>query len=154
MKPTYDEVKGENQNETLAQCERCKYLGIKNCKYKDMYDRCAFENCILDEEEQPPTTKKFWFKCIICQTPTCKEVESIDSFICDSCRSRMQDAEKLPFTCRYCGKKQYTPSQWMFSKVCDECIPKLYSPNCKNYSNIGSHSFSSGGVKSNAPTYK
>ena len=41
----------------------------------------------------------------------------------------------------------------MFSKVCDECIPKLYSPNCDNYSQTGSFSISSGGNIKNVGTF-
>lgn len=151
----YDEVKGANQNETLQQCEPCMYTSqYPECRHRDAYGRCEYENCIWDEQETSLTTKKIWFNCIICNGLTSRSPQGKESHICESCRSRMKDAEQLPFTCRYCGKSQYTPSKWMFSKVCDECIDKLYSPNCKNYSNIGSHSFSNGGSLSNAPTYK
>ena len=39
MKSQYEEVKGDNQNESLEQLEMCKYLvqGIdKPCKHRDM----------------------------------------------------------------------------------------------------------------------
>ena len=154
MNGKYEEVRGENQNEPLKQFVACPYIQTKTtCRYRDMYGRCTLENCILDQQETAPTTKKWWFKCIICGHPTALEPEAVRVPICESCISRMNDAEVLPFTCRYCGKKQYTPSQWMFSKVCDECIPKLYSPNCDNYSQTGSFSISSGGNIKNVGTF-
>ena len=73
MKSKYEEIKGDNQNESMEQLEMCKYLvqGIdKPCKHRDMYGRCTFENCILDEEESPLRSKKWWFQCIICKHPT------------------------------------------------------------------------------------
>ena len=47
-------------------------------------------------------------------------------------------------------RKQYTPSKWMFSRVCDECIPLLYNKNagqtCLKYTpKAGKHSISKGG---------
>ena len=62
MKSKYEEIKGDNQNESMEQLEMCKYLvqGIdKPCKHRDMYGRCTFENCILDEEESPLRSKKW-----------------------------------------------------------------------------------------------
>lgn len=153
MKNQYEEIKGDNQNESLEQLEMCKYLvqgEDKPCRHRDIYGRCTFENCVLDSEESPLRSKKWWFQCIICKHPTSIEPDGLRVPFCESCISRMNEAEVLPFTCRYCGKKQYTPSKWMFSRVCDECIPLLYNKNagqtCLKYTpKAGKHSISKGG---------
>lgn len=132
-----EEVTGDKYIENPIRFELCKHLATdknnEHCKWIDNQGYCPFECCIKDEGEQPPERKGWTFTCIICGNPCTMEPKNMKIHWCRSCIEKAQDAEKLPFTCRYCGKEQNKRSQWMFSKVCDECIPKLYSPNCKNY---------------------
>ena len=138
-----DEVKGEGWDEEKIQFEPCKYRvqdqedktpGYdKKCKYMDNYGNCIFENCKYDQEETPPTVVEWWFKCVACHEPDSIDPKHMKIHFCRSCIHRINIWEELPFTCRYCGKKQSHPSQWWASGVCDRCIPQLYNKNCKNY---------------------
>ena len=127
------EMKGDGADDPKIQFEPCKYKD-KDCKYYDNYGNCIFENCRFDQEELPPTVTQWWFTCLICHKPDSIDPKHMKAHFCKSCIDRMNEAEVLPFTCRYCGRSQNHPSQWMFSRVCDDCIPKLYDPNCKKYS--------------------
>ena len=71
MKNQYEEIKGDNQNESLEQLEMCKYLvqgENKPCRHRDMYGRCTFENCVLDSEESPLRSKKCGFNVLFVNT--------------------------------------------------------------------------------------
>lgn len=138
------EIVGEGQNEEKVQFERCKYKdanekskhaegGDGKCKYMDTRGYCIFENCLYDQEETPPTVEYWWFECIVCKQPDIINPKNMKIHWCHSCIRRANEAEVLPFTCRYCGSQQNHPSQWMFSRVCDDCIDKLYWPHCDNY---------------------
>lgn len=141
------EITGDGADEEKMEFEPCKYnpsgKGIdaespgygyrENCKYMDNYGNCIFENCMYDQEETPPQMEDWWFTCVVCQQPDNIEPKHMKIHWCRSCIDRANEAEILPFTCRYCGRKQHTPSQWFMSRVCDSCIKKLYNPNCKNY---------------------
>ena len=141
------EVLGDGYDEEKIQFEPCKYNPDKKeiepekhgygyrelCKYMDNYGNCIFENCMYDQEETPPTTDNWWFTCVICQQPDTIDPKNMKIHWCKSCIDRANEAEVLPFTCRYCGRKQNHPSKWFMSRVCDRCEPKLYNPNCHNY---------------------
>ena len=105
----------------------------KKCKYMDNKGNCIFENCRYDQEETPPHVTEWYFTCVICHEPDSIDPKRMKIHWCRNCIARANEAEVLPFTCRYCGKKQGHPSQWFLSMVCDSCIDQLYNPNCKNY---------------------
>lgn len=131
-----EEITGDGQTDDLLQYDICSRLAeIDTCMYRDVYNYCALENCAWDE--LPNNTPDWWYNCEICNQTTSADPRGIRSYWCESCRSRIRQAEELPFTCRFCGKKQYSPSQWMFSRVCDDCIQHLYNKNCKKYDPTG-----------------
>lgn len=134
----YEEITGDKQTNLPLQFEKCWMLvqnGDSNCNKIDSYGFCTLETCIYKENnsEYPNTCDQWWFNCVICGQPSSIAPKDMKIHWCQSCIDRANKAEHLPFTCRYCGKQQYKPSSWMFSRVCDECIKHLYNKNCKNY---------------------
>lgn len=138
------EIVGDGQDEQKVQFEPCKYRNTQEesnpgrgrdgkCKYMDNYGNCIFENCIYDQEETPPHVVEWHYTCVVCHRPEVIDPKKMKIHWCTSCIARANDAEVLPFTCRYCGRRQNHPSAWFLSKVCDSCIPKLYDPNCRQY---------------------
>lgn len=139
------EMKGDGADDAKIQFEPCKYrdkskekngryYGIDyKCKYMDNNGYCIFENCKFDQEELPPHVVEWWFTCVVCHEPDSINPKHMHIHWCKSCIARANEAEVLPFTCRYCGKKQNHPSTWFMSRVCDSCVSKLYNPWCKNY---------------------
>lgn len=132
-----EEIKGDNQDKTPEQfneCVRLKDDKDLHCKYMDNNNKCIFENCLYAHEETPTTVLQWWFTCIICKRPDAIMPKDMKIHWCQSCINRANEAEVLPFQCRYCGSYQNKPSEWMFSRVCDKCVDKfLYQPRCKNY---------------------
>ena len=115
------EVKGDNADRQMLQFEECKY-GKEACKYIDLYGNCMAENCLFDQEECPPLTKKYWTICIICKEKFCVDPKEMRAYICQSCLDRIHAREVLPFSCVHCGKKQHHPAIIPFSGICDECF--------------------------------
>lgn len=129
------EIIGEGQRtgDQLVAMEKCRKLDEdtdKQCKYIDNYGNCIFDNCIWDMNEIPNTTKKWWYKCIICDQPSSINPRYMKAHICQSCQDRMWAAEKLPFKCVHCGKTQNHPSKLMFSGICDECFKHEVFNDC------------------------
>ena len=115
-------------------CLRIEEDGDKECKFRDVDSRCAFEHCIYDGSELPPITKKFMTTCIICTKPFEIDPRHMKAHICSSCIQRIQKMEKLPFTCICCGSQQDKPSIIPFSSICDYCVSyKLFNTSCINY---------------------
>jgi len=120
----------------FGQFDQCSY--DVECNYRDAVSgNCIFETCILQNSEQPKTETLWYFKCIICDNIDCIQPNQMKGFICSECISRMQAAEKKPFTCVFCGKEQSTHTKMgIFGQVCDECFSKLWRAiNCKNCGN-------------------
>ena len=146
-----EEMLGDGSEEQKMQFEPCKYRtqdkekghddrGFDGkCKYMNNYNNCIFENCVMEQEETPPTVDQWWYTCVICHAPDSIDPRQMKIHWCNSCISRANEAEILPFTCRYCGARQNHPSQWFMSRVCDACIDQLYNKNCKNYWCNGCH---------------
>lgn len=153
-----EELLGEGYDEEKIQFEPCKYRNQKEegtrsndwnngydkkCKYMDNNGNCIFENCLYDQEETPPQVLVWNYECVICRQPASIVPKHMKIHWCPSCIRRANEVEVLPFTCRFCGRRQKSPSAWFFSGVCDSCIDKLYNPNhediCKNWEPIGSY---------------
>ena len=138
------EMLGEGYDEEKIQFEPCKYrnvegenngrLGFDNkCEYMDNEGNCIFENCRYEQEETPPHVEEWWYTCVACKRPASINPKYRKIHLCHDCIRRINNAEVLPFTCRYCGKQSNEPSDWWGSRVCNSCLEKLYNPNCKNY---------------------
>lgn len=137
-----EEVKGEGWDEPKIQFEPCSHRTLdedsipgydRKCKYMDNYGYCIFENCRYDQEETPPHVTTWYFTCVVCHEPDTIDPKRMKIHWCRSCIARSNEAEVLPFTCRYCGKKQNHPSPWFMSRVCDDCVEQCYNKNCKNW---------------------
>ena len=117
------EIKGDNADRQMLQFEECKY-GKKACKYIDLYGNCMAENCLFDQEECAPLTKKYWTICSICKEEFCVDPKEMREYWCQSCLDRIHAREVLPFKCVHpsCGKLQYHPAIIPFSGICDECF--------------------------------
>ena len=115
------EVKGDNADREMKQFEQCKYKR-ESCKYIDLYGNCMAENCLFDQEECPPLTKKYFTECIICKEKFCVDPRDMRAYICQSCLDRIHRVEVLPFECVHCGKLQHHPAIIPFSGICDECF--------------------------------
>lgn len=83
-----------------VQFEQCIH---GNCRYKDAATgRCAFEACILtedDESDLPKITSNFSYKCNICGKIVSKSFKAINITICDRCLQRL----KKSASCQRCG---------------------------------------------------
>lgn len=83
-----------------VQFEKCLY---GDCRYKDAATgRCAFEACILtedDESDLPKITGNFSYKCNICGKIVSKSFKAINITICDRCLARL----KKSASCHKCG---------------------------------------------------
>ena len=95
-----------------VQFEQCPY---GDCRYKDAATgRCAFEACILtdeeyynemedftedDESDLPKITGNFSYKCNICGKIVSKSFKAINITICDRCLARL----KKSASCHKCG---------------------------------------------------
>ena len=115
------EIQGDNPNREMKQFEQCKYKR-ESCKYIDLYGNCMAENCLFDQEECPPLTKKYFTECIICKEKFCVDPRDMRAYICQSCLDRIHRVEALPFTCVHCGKQQHHPAKIPFSGIRDECF--------------------------------
>lgn len=134
------EMQGDGQiddPEQVVSFEICKMLDKDDehhCKYMDIANKCIFDQCIYDTEELPKFTRKWYTKCLICTEVFARDPRYMKAPFCDSCISRMQAAEKLPFTCVNCGKKQNHPAIIMFSSTCDYCTQhKLFNTCCLKF---------------------
>ena len=115
------EVKGDNADRQMLQFEECKYHK-EACKYIDLYGNCMAENCMFDQEETPPLTKKYWTICSICKEKFSVDPREMREYWCQSCLDRIHAREVLPFTCVHCGRKQNHPAVIPFSGICDYCF--------------------------------
>jgi hypothetical protein len=115
------EVKGDNADRQMQQFEECKYHK-KSCKYIDIYGNCMAENCLFDQEECAPLTKKYWTVYTICKEKFSVDPKEMREYFCQSCLDRIHAVEVLPFTCVHCGKQQHHPARIPFSGICDECF--------------------------------
>ena len=115
------EVKGDNADRQMLQFEECKYHK-EACKYIDIYGNCMAENCLFDQEETPPLTKKYWTICTICKKKFSVDPREMREYFCQSCLDRIHAREVLPFTCVHCSKSQHHPAIIPFSGICDECF--------------------------------
>ena len=115
------EVKGDNADRQMLQFEECKYHK-EACKYIDVYGNCMAENCLFDQEETPPLTKKYWTICTICKEKFSVDPREMREYFCQSCLDRIHAREVLPFSCVHCGKSQQHPAIIPFSGICDECF--------------------------------
>lgn len=131
-----EELVGDGQiddPELVVSFEICRMLDKDDdhhCKYMDIENRCIFDHCIYDTDELPRFTRKWYTKCIICTEVFARDPRYMKAPFCDSCISRMQAAEKLPFTCINCGNSQDTPSLIMFSSICDYCVQHILFNSC------------------------
>jgi hypothetical protein len=115
------EVKGDNADRQMLQFEECKYHK-EACKYIDIYGNCMAENCMFDQEETAPLTKKYWTICSICKEKFSVDPREMREYWCQSCLDRIHAREVLPFTCVHCGRKQNHPAVIPFSGICDYCF--------------------------------
>ena len=115
------EVKGDNADRQMLQFEECKYHK-EACKYIDLYGNCMAENCMFDQEETAPLTKKYWTICSICKEKFSVDPREMREYWCQSCLDRIHAREVLPFTCVHCGRKQNHPAVIPFSGICDYCF--------------------------------
>lgn len=115
------EVEGDNANRQMLQFEECKYHK-EACKYIDLYGNCMAENCMFDQEECAPLTKKYWTICSICKEKFSVDPREMREYWCQSCLDRIHAREVLPFTCVHCGRKQNHPAVIPFSGICDYCF--------------------------------
>ena len=118
-----NELKGTTEG-PFIQFEECTY--DKLCKFRDVNGKCIFETCIV-QNTMPPTTLLWYFNCIICKNVDSIRPDRMKIHACKSCIDRMNDAEVLPFECRFCGATVNSPSPWMFSKLCPSCIGRIHA---------------------------
>ena len=116
-------MEGDTGAAPYPQFEMCKHP-TADCKHKDIAGRCIFENCKYDG--MPQTAKLHFFKCIICGEVDCIDPKEMKAHFCQSCIKRMQKAEVLPVACKACGKLIESPTNWIFSGLCQECLNNLY----------------------------
>lgn len=134
-----DQIEGDNADLVLQQFDPCKYNNTK-CKHIDNRGNCCYENCIFDKEETPVMMEQFWTHCIICDNEFSINPRNMKAYICDSCRERLFKAEKLPFTCIFCGRQQEKPARVIFSQTCDECFDYVVdNRGCRKYEKGGGH---------------
>lgn len=114
---------GDTGAAPYPQFEVCKHPNT-DCKHKDVAGRCIFENCLYDEA--PNTAKLHFFKCVICGEVSAIDPREKKVHFCELCIQRMNDAEVLPVKCKACGKPIETPTNWIFSGLCQSCLNNLY----------------------------
>lgn len=133
------QTKDPNLIVAFDKCCRLNEDTEHKCKFRDIDDRCAFEQCIYDGSELPTITKKFSTNCIICGEPFHMDPRYMKAHICTSCLGRLQLTEKLPFTCICCGRSQDRPALIPFSRICDYCVShRLFVTCCENFTPSGS----------------
>jgi len=114
---------GGSKEGPFNQFALCHYTE-NSCKYKDVNGYCIFENCVVDGTN-PPAVLLHYYECIICKNVDCCTPMDLKAHICTHCLERIQAAEVLPHTCRWCGASVDTPPTWMFSGLCEECLGRL-----------------------------
>ncbi len=110
---------GETKEGPFFQFEECPHKDF-NCKFRDIAGNCIWETCVVDNVN-PPQVELWYFKCAICGLEDAVKPQEMRVPFCRSCLKRMNNVEKLPHTCRYCGKTINSPAAFMFSGICDEC---------------------------------
>ena len=120
------ELRGDTSSAPYPQFEMCKYADSDSisCKYRDAAGRCVFENCVYDG--LPKTGLLHYFECVICKEIDCIDTREMKVHFCHTCIERMQAAEVLPVTCKACGESIESPTDWIFSGLCQSCLNNLY----------------------------
>lgn len=116
-----DSTKTNDDNGPFLQFEECDQ---KDCIYYNETGYCSRETCMW-ENELAITAPMMLNKCKVCDETFGIDPRTMDIQICPSCLSRMLKAEKKPFTCVMCGKKQSHNSKIFLSGLCDKCFSKL-----------------------------
>ncbi len=124
----------------------CNYLvqESKPCRHRDMYGRCIWGGCGV---KRAPCSLRVVVQCIVVNTLHFW-AWWIKSSFCESCISEWMKQKYFPLL-DIIGKKQYTPSKWMFSRYVVNaflyCIIECRTDLFKIYSKAGNNSISKGG---------
>ena len=133
------------QSGPYEQFDTCTHTEI-SCKNRDENGKCIYETCVYDNKEVPGAVTLHKYKCMFCDEVEYRDPREMKIQLCDSCLKRALKAEKLPFTCVFCGEEQDHVSKIFLSGICDTCFSKLNdlidwhsrlnkSAHCKNCGN-------------------